>query len=424
MKRTIFLVDMNAFFVSCEMSRNTELKGKPAAVAGNPEKRTGIILAANYEARRYGIKTAMTVSKAKQLFPDLVTVSPDHDFYQHKSREFMSLLQDYSPVIEPNSIDEAWLDLTGCEGIYKSPFSAAEIIMQEIKSRLDLSCSIGISENKFLAKMASDMKKPMGITELWQSDIMTKMWPLPVSNMYGIGSKTAFRLSKCGITTIGDLAQTSAETMNSILGKNGLLMHRHANGIDDEPVVPHTNDEIKSIGRSVTLPQDINDPVLLRPIMIKLADEVAAAARKTLAKGNVIRINLKFKDFTVISRQETVHPTNSGNDIFQTGYSLLLKNWQSDWSVRLIGITLAGFDHSNESQQLTIFDLTDQQQTHKPNKQDRSAEAIVRTREKLDAALDTIKEKHGNGAVTRASLIKFQNKSFPGMKSTEQEDNL
>ena len=296
--------------------------------------------------------------------------------------------------------------------------------MQEIKSRLDLSCSIGISENKFLAKMASDMKKPMGITELWQSDIMTKMWPLPVSNMYGIGSKTAFRLSKCGITTIGDLAQTSAETMNSILGKNGLLMHRHANGIDDEPVVPHTNDEMKSIGRSVTLPQDINDPVLLRPIMIKLADEVAAAARKTLAKGNVIRINLKFKDFTVISRQETVHPTNSGNDVFQTGYSLLLKNWQSDWSVRLIGITLAGFDHSNESQQLTIFDLTDQQQTHKPNKQYRSAEAIVRTREKLDAALDTIKEKHGNGAVTRASLIKFQNKSFPGMKSTEQEDNL
>lgn len=424
MKRTIFLVDMNAFFVSCEMSRNPDLISKPAAVAGNPEKRTGIILAANYEARAYGIKTAMTVSKAKQLFPGLITVSPDHNFYQQKSREVMTLLQEFSPVIEPNSIDEAWLDLTGCDTIYASPLSAAQIIMKEIKTRLDLSCSIGISENKFLAKMASEMKKPMGITELWLSDIKTKMWPLPVSNMYGIGTKTASRLSDCGISSIGDLARTSAETMRNLFGKNGTIIHNHANGIDNEPVTPRSDDEMKSIGRSVTLPQDISRPDMLRSILIKLSDEVAATARKNLVKGNVIRLNLKFKDFTVINRQETVHPTNSGNEIFQTGYNLLLKNWQSDWSVRLIGITLAGFDHSHEPQQLSIFDLAEQQHTQKTNSHDRSAEAIIRTREKLDAALDTIKEKHGNGAVTRASLIKFQNKSFPGIKSPEQEDNL
>lgn len=423
MKRTIFLVDMNAFFVSCEMSRNPDLRGRPAAVAGNPQKRTGIILAANYEARNYGIRTAMTVNQAKLLCPDLLTVSPDHGFYQNKSREVMNLLEEYSPVIEPNSIDEAWLDLTGCESIYESPKAAATLIMEQIRIRIDLSCSIGISENKFLAKMASEMKKPMGITELWISDIQSKMWPLPVTSMYGIGAKTADKLATYGIYTIGDLARTGAEALISIFGKNGLLLHQHANGIDNEPVQPSVEDDMKSIGRSVTLPQDIDNLGILRPILMRLSDEVAASARKHHAKGNVVRLNLKFSDFHVINRQETVKSTNSGNDIFMTGYDLLRRNWQPGWSVRLIGITLAGFDQPRASQQLSIFDLTDQSAINASttDKTISSEEITTQNCSDLDNILDKIKEKHGDGAITRASLIKFKNKAFPGMKSDDQE---
>ena len=188
MQKVIFLVDMNAFFISCEMTRNDSLVGIPAAVAGDPKKRTGIILAANYEARSYGVKTTMVLHEALKLCPKIILVPPDHRFYGQKSEEVMDLLSNYTPILEQNSIDEAWLDMTGCEGLFGKPVEAAKRIMDEIKDRLGLWCSIGIAENKFLAKMAAEMKKPLGITELWKHDIPIKLWPLPVKEMYGIGA--------------------------------------------------------------------------------------------------------------------------------------------------------------------------------------------------------------------------------------------
>jgi DNA polymerase-4 len=161
MQRVIFLVDMNAFFISCEMTRNNGLVGIPAAVAGDPKKRTGIILAANYEARAQGVKTAMVVQEALRLCPKITLVPPDHRFYRQKSDEVMELLSHYTPILEQNSIDEAWLDMTGCQGLFGKPVASASRIMNEIKDGLRLWCSIGIAENKFLAKMASEMKKPL-----------------------------------------------------------------------------------------------------------------------------------------------------------------------------------------------------------------------------------------------------------------------
>ena len=172
--KIIFLVDMNAFFISCEMSVNPELKGRPAAVAGDPKSRSGIILAANYEARAYGVKTTMLVHEAMSICPGLVIVPPTRGLYEKKSNEFMEILARYAPVIQKNSIDEAWLDLTGCEKLFGEPVAIAQRIMKEIQYELDLWCSIGISENKFLAKMASEMKKPLGITELWKKDVPEK----------------------------------------------------------------------------------------------------------------------------------------------------------------------------------------------------------------------------------------------------------
>lgn len=178
-QRVIFLVDMNAFFISCEATRNPALAGKPAAVAGDPERRSGIILAANYEARKFGVRTTMVLREALKLCPRLVLVPPDHFFYEKMSCEVMKILARYTPCIEQNSIDEAWLDMTGTEVLTGKPMDAAHSIMDTINVELGLWCSIGIADNKFLAKMASEMKKPMGITELWQENVKDKMWPLP-----------------------------------------------------------------------------------------------------------------------------------------------------------------------------------------------------------------------------------------------------
>ena len=234
------------------MARNPSLKGHPAAVAGDPKNRTGIILAANYDARKFGVKTAMPVHEALRLCPRLILVPPTRGLYTRKSREVMEILSRYTPVIQQNSIDEAWLDITGCEGLFGTPVQIAEKIMNDIMNELDLWCSIGISENKFLAKMASEIKKPLGITELWVRDIGKKLWPLKVGKMYGIGQQTERRLNEIGIMTIGDLAHCSEKVLRSEFGKYGEEMKRLANGIDPSPVVPGDSTDIKSISRSIT----------------------------------------------------------------------------------------------------------------------------------------------------------------------------
>ncbi|HAS91253.1 MAG TPA: DNA polymerase IV, partial [Clostridiales bacterium] len=246
MKRVIFLVDMNAFYISCEKTRHPEIEGKPAAVAGDPVNRTGIILTANYEARKYGVKTTMILREAFRLCPDLIIIPPDHRFYEKKSQEVMQILSSYTPIVEQNSIDEAWLDMTGCERLFGQPLESARSIMDRIKNELNLWCSIGISENKFLAKMASEMKKPLGITELWKKDIEEKLWPLPVDYMYGVGKQTAKKLNSMGIYTIKDLALTKREDIYHKLGKIGVELVLLANGKDDTPVNVNRED-IKSI---------------------------------------------------------------------------------------------------------------------------------------------------------------------------------
>ncbi len=389
MQKVIFLVDMNAFFISCEMTKNPNLLGKPAAVAGDPQKRTGIVLAANYEARKFGVKTAMVLHKALKLCPDMILVPPDHNFYQKKSNEVMNLLFNYSPIVEKSSIDEAWLDMTGTEGLFGTPFEAASRIMEDIKINLDLWCSIGISENKFLSKMASNMKKPLGITELWQKDIEHKLWPLPVRAMYRVGEKTSDRLNSLGIKTIGDLAKFDKNYIQEILGKCGMELHQYANGLDFSPIRLEAQDDIKSIGRSTTLPEDLVDIDKLKYILMKLSEDVGMTARKHNKKGRIIQIILKFSDFEVITRQTTVYPTYFTNDIYNAGYNLLKKNIYTYKAVRLIGISLGGFEENYSSEQISLFNI---------DKDDRH--------EKIDELMDKIRNKYGFEKISRASLIK------------------
>jgi DNA polymerase IV len=393
MQKVIFLVDMNAFFISCEMTRNASLVGTPAAVAGDPKKRSGIILAANYEARSFGVKTTMVLHEALKLCPKLILVPPDHHFYQHKSEEVMELLSHYTPVLEQNSIDEAWLDMTGCEGLFGEPRKAAKRIMDEIKDRLGLWCSIGIAENKFLAKMAAEMKKPLGITELWEHDIPKKLWPLPVKEMYGVGAKTTDKLNRMGIKTIGNLAKFNINLIVKTFGKGGNEIYQHANGIDNSPVSAHTADEMKSIGRSTTLPDDISDIEKAKPVLMELADDIGMTARRYNKKGRTVHITLKYSNFKVVTKQATIPATCTTKELYQAGCSLLEQNWDKSQPVRLIGISLSRFHEDSSSDQLSLFDQMNDNLKSGKNEQ-------------IDKAMDKIRNKHGSETITFATLIK------------------
>jgi len=393
MQRVIFLVDMNAFFISCEMTRNNSLVGKSAAVAGDPKKRTGIILAANYEARSCGVKTAMVLHDALKLCPEIILVPPDHHFYEQKSKEVMDLLSNYTPILEQNSIDEAWLDMTGSEGLFGKPVEAAKLIMDEIKDRLGLWCSIGIAENKFLAKMASEMKKPLGITELWEHDIPIKLWPLQVNEMYGIGNQTADRLNRMGIRAIGELARFDMKLIVKTFGKCGNEIYLHANGIDHSPVLARKTGDMKSIGRSTTLPEDISDIEKAKIVLMELADDIGMTARRHGKKGRTVQITLKYSDFKVVTRQTTISATCTTKEIYQAGCSLLEKNWSRGHSVRLVGISLSGFHEDCTSGQLSLFDQMKDNVNNDKN-------------ELIDKAMDKIRNKHGYEIITFASLVR------------------
>ncbi len=392
MKKVVFLVDMNAFFISCEMTRRPELVGLPAAVAGDPKKRTGIILAANYEARACGVKTAMTLHEALKLCPKMITVPPDHGFYEIRSKEVMALLSEYTPVVEQNSIDEAWLDMTGCERLFGKPVEAAQRIMDEIKERLGLWCSIGIAENKFLAKMASEMKKPLGITELWEAEIPAKLWTLPTKAMYGIGAKTAEKLEHMGIKTICELAQAERKELAKVFGKYGSELYLHANGIDHEPVLARSDNDVKSIGRETTLFEDATDIEVAKNTLMELADDIGMSARKHKKKGRTVHIRLKYSDFQTITRQMTISPTDSTKAIFEAGCRLLEENWNVFQPVRLIGISLSGFSELSSLDQLSFFETP--QQNGKDNKD-----------HQIDEVMDQIRSKHGSEIIKRAKLM-------------------
>ncbi len=416
MKRVIFLVDMNAFFISCETTRRPELAGVPAAVAGDPAYRSGIILAANYEARRFGVRTTMVLHEARRLCPGLVLLPPDHDFYVAKSEEVMTLFGRYTPLVEPNSIDEAWLDMTGCEGLSGPPRTAAESIMAGIRDELGLWCSIGIAENKYLAKMASDMKKPMGITELWPEDVPVKMWPLPAGELLGVGKKSAERLARYGMRTIGDVAQTDPAVLTRLLGKGGYDIWLHANGQDEEPVRVHGEDEMKSIGRSTTLPHDLVSLEEARPVLIQLGEAIAAAARQHGKKGRVVQITIKHADFTTVTRQVAITATHDTDRILEAGLELLARNWDPRHPVRLLGISLSGFEA--DSGQISLFDLPGgnpetlrKPAVPKPADVPPAADGTADSRhaatrhEALDAAIDGLRSRFGERAVQRASLV-------------------
>ncbi|WP_175991116.1 DNA polymerase IV [Bacillus sp. Marseille-Q1617] len=353
--RVILHVDMNSFYASVEMAFDPTLKGKPLAIAGNPKERKGIIVTCSYEARSFGVKTTMPLWEAKKLCPALIIKTPNFDRYRAASKGMFDILRQYSDLVEPVSIDEGYMDITDSYD-KGTPLEIASSIQTQIKSQLDLPCSIGIAPNKFLAKTASDMKKPMGITVLRKRDIPMKLWPLPVIEMHGVGSKTAEKLKKIGIVTCKDLAEANEIQLKSLLGINGLRLKERANGVDRRVVDPDSIYDYKSVGNSTTLPKDTTNQSELLAIIDRLCTKVSQRLQQKDVVGTTVQIMIRDKYRKTITRSRKAdNPVIKKEDLFLYAKELFVKHWNGD-PVRLLGVTVQDLMEKNEAtEQLDLF---------------------------------------------------------------------
>jgi DNA polymerase IV len=383
--RVILHVDMNSFYASVEMAYEPKLKGKPLAIAGNPEERRGIIVTCSYEARKLGVKTTMPVWEAKKLCPQLIVMKPNFERYRMASHGMFDILQRYSDLVEPVSIDEGYVDLTESFEL-GTPLEIAEKIQKQILTQMDLPCSIGIAPNRFLAKMASDMKKPLGITVLRKRDVKQVLWPLPVIEMHGVGKKSAEKLKHHHIFTIGDLAMANDIQLKALLGINGIRLKERANGIDPRPVDPEAASEFKSVGNSTTLPSDIANQHQLLQVLETLAEKVAIRMKRKKVMATSLGITIRYKDRKTITRsKKLVNPIGQQEDLYKESKQIFLKNWNGD-SVRLLGVT--GSDLIEKKQAVKQLDLFSYEK-------DAGKEPLLET-------LNQLRLKYGDSIIDRA----------------------
>ncbi|HHY20972.1 MAG TPA: DNA polymerase IV [Bacilli bacterium] len=353
--RIIFHIDMNSFYASVEIADDPSLKGKPLAIAGNVEERRGIIVTSSYEARAKGVKTTMPVWQAKRLCPELIVRKPNFHKYREASRQIFALLYEYTPLVEPVSIDEGYLDVTDCCKKMSAPELAREI-QSRLLQELDLPCSIGIAPNKFLAKMASDFKKPLGITILRKREIAKKLWPLPLIAMHGVGKKTEEKLQSLGLKTIGDLARADQLVLKQQLGLHGVKIHERANGHDERLVDPDSIYDFKSVGNSTTLREDTTDEQILKAVFTNLAHEVGRRLRQKQVCAQNIQITIRdYRRKTITRSRKLESPIRTNDEILQAALFLWKKYWNGD-PVRLLGITALDLvDKEFAYKQLDLF---------------------------------------------------------------------
>jgi DNA polymerase-4 len=377
MIRGIFHIDLDAFFVSVEQALNPELKGKPVIVGGKPDRR-GVVASASYEARAFGVRSAMPLTKAYRLCPQAIFLQGNFSRYEEASGKFMAILADFSPHLEPGGLDEAYLDITGCD-IYGSPHQIALSLKERVKKELDLIASIGIASCKVVAKIASDLSKPDGLIEVAAGQEKEFLSPLPVSKLPGVGPRTEQALKAFGITTIGQLAALPPESAKRILGASGIVLYRHANGIDNRRIEPHG--EAKSISRETTFAQDTLDRSVLQAILRYLCERVGAELRQQNKQAKSITLKLRYADFDTINRSHSsAEAVDSDEVIFTTAARLLEKALAGKQKlVRLVGVEVSNL--VGDAKQLPLFDYRSQRQ------------------ERLDKAIDRIRTKYGFSSI-------------------------
>ena len=330
MNRTILHSDCNCFYASVELLHHPELRGKPVAVGGDPQARHGIVLTADYTAKRRGVKTGMALWQARQVCPDIIFLPPRMDLYLRFSRMAQEIYAEYTDKREPYGIDESWLDVTDSVSLKGDGYHIAQEISSRMKKELGITVSVGVSFNKIFAKLGSDYKKPDAITTMNKDEYRDKAWPLPVSDLLYVGSATNNKLRGIGIRTIGDLARTEETLLVRKLGKMGSILWSFANGYDDSPVkLENTSAPIKSVGNSTTTPKDMETDEDVRIVLYILAESVAARLRENGFRCRTVEISIRDKDLFHFSKQVKLqNASNITREIAEAGYKLYKKSYR------------------------------------------------------------------------------------------------
>ena len=388
-QRVIFHCDLNCFFASVELLDKPALWDVPVAVCGDPKSRHGIILAKNEPAKKRGVQTAETVWQAKKKCPVLVLLPPHHELYEVYSRRVNEIYGRFTDLVEPFGIDESWLDVTGSLHLFGGDARAlADRIRATVKAETGLTVSVGVSFNKVFAKLGSDLKKPDATTVIPPEGWRDIVWPLPVGDMLFAGRSTQRVLGQYGIETIGQLAACPEEMAEQLLGKMGGQLWRYANGLDNSPVRPgHQREPVKSVGNGTTFPADLVRWEQIRQGLAPLCDSVATRLRRQRLYAGGVSVTLKGADFKTVSRQTRLdEPTHLMRDIWETAQELARQIWKAPTPIRAMMVTALYV--TEDGQAYRQMDLLGQASAKRSERQ-----------EKLESAVDAIREKYGSGAI-------------------------
>jgi len=385
-QRSIIHLDMDAFYPAVEALDKPELKGKPVIVGGNRER--GVVSSASYEARRFGVHSAQPIATAIRLCPDGIFMPVRMSRYKEVSRQVFEIFHCFTPLVEPLSIDEAFLDLTGAERLLGQTKEIARKIKETVFIKTGLTVSAGVAPSKFTAKIASDIDKPDGLIVVPPDRVREFLDPLPVKKMWGVGKITQQALARLNVKTFKDLRQIPLEILEKNFGKHGAAMHLLSMGIDERDVEPER--EVKSIGHEQTFMEDILNPDQARKEMLSLSNRVALRMRREEVRGSTVSLKVKYSDFTQITRAETLpEPTDDGMEIYSISCRLLKKTAVGKRPVRLLGISLSRLSSPEGKKQLFLFDR----------------DKGYRKRKDLNSALDSICDKFGEKSIRPATLI-------------------
>ncbi len=392
---TILHIDMDAFFALVELRTRPELQGRPVIVGGGSR---GVVLSATYEARALGVHSAMPMSRARRLAPEAVVIAPDHRRYAEVSRNVMALFNSVTPLVEPLSLDEAFLDIAGTIRRLGSPIAIAELIRSRVVDEQGITCSVGIATTKFVAKIASARCKPDGVLVVPADQVLAFLHPLPVAVLWGVGERTEEQLTRLGLYTVGDIANVPVATLRRALGQaTGTHLHTLAWGIDPRAVTPHEPE--KSISAEETFNQDIDDPELIYAKLLHLADEVGTRVRSAGYVTRTIAIKVRFSDFTTVSRSRTLtSPTDVTQELYETARALYDSLGLERVRVRLVGVRAEGLRVADGAAQQLVLG------------------APAQGRREAEVAVDALRARFGAGAVLPGRLVE---RADPADNSTE-----
>lgn len=404
--------DLNSFFASVELLDYPELRNRPVAVCGDPQSRHGIILAKNEPAKKFQIQTAETVWQARKKCPELILLPAHHEKYLRYSKWINAIYEQYTDLVEPFSVDESWLDVTGTLHLFHTDGkNLADRIRRQVREELGLTISVGVSFNKIFAKMGSDYKKPDATTLITRENFPRLLWCLPVSDLIFVGHAATKTLNGRGVRTIGDLARFDRDALCDLLGKQGALLHDYANGIDPSPVIPLSQmPKPKSVGNGLTFPRNLQGLEELHGGIALLADDVAVRLRQLSMKCATVNLAVRDPNFQTISRQKGLSsPTYLSREITQAAMELLTSFWNLQAPVRALTVTAQNLLPAEQAgEQLDLFSPTASLQRERT--------------EKLERTMDGIRNKYGKNAITSA---RAQNRPAgekpipPGPKKTE-----